>query len=188
MVTRLGMDDWEIVAQFRAGARSFCVECAEWVWGPLVLLWISTGCSSPGVKRPECEANRSPSSSVEVNSDWNYTSVPPFVFMTCYGSISSLSHVIFFRFTSYPLWYQDRSWSTCSQCYFSWGQAFEGTFWKMRQKTRRLFWDVFLKSHIGLRLPSVSHNLVSEHVFLYSVELMNSEIMCDVYTRHISLF
>jgi hypothetical protein len=98
VVTRLGMDDWEIVAQFRAGARSFCVECAEWVWGPLVLLWISTGCSSPGVKRPECEANRSPSSSVEVNSDWNYTSVPPFVFMTCYGSISSLSHVIFFRF------------------------------------------------------------------------------------------
>jgi hypothetical protein len=39
------------------------------------------GVLSLGVKRPECEADHSPPSSVEVKNAWSYTSTPQYVFM-----------------------------------------------------------------------------------------------------------
>jgi hypothetical protein len=42
---------------------------------------IDTDSSSPGVKRPECEADHSPPSSAEVKNTGIYTSIPPYVFM-----------------------------------------------------------------------------------------------------------
>jgi len=46
--------------------------------------WVPGGGDlSPGVKRPEREANHSPSSSAEVKNTWRYTSTPPYVMLWC---------------------------------------------------------------------------------------------------------
>jgi hypothetical protein len=42
--------------------------------------WVP-GALSPGVKRPECEADHLPSTSADVKKTWVYTSTPPYVFM-----------------------------------------------------------------------------------------------------------
>jgi hypothetical protein len=42
--------------------------------------WVP-GSLSPGVKRPECEADHSPQISEEVNKTWIHTSTPPYAFM-----------------------------------------------------------------------------------------------------------
>jgi hypothetical protein len=39
------------------------------------------GALSPGVRRPESEADHSPPSTAEVKFAWSYTSTPPYVFM-----------------------------------------------------------------------------------------------------------
>jgi hypothetical protein len=38
----------------------------------------------PGLKRPGCEADHSPSSSAEINNAWSYTSIPQYVFTVWY--------------------------------------------------------------------------------------------------------
>jgi hypothetical protein len=43
---------------------------------------MGTGVSFPGVKRPEHEANHSPTAGVEVKNAWSYTSTPQYVFMS----------------------------------------------------------------------------------------------------------
>jgi hypothetical protein len=40
--------------------------------------------SFPGIKRPGCEANHSPPTSVEFKNAWSYTSTLPHVFMSWY--------------------------------------------------------------------------------------------------------
>jgi hypothetical protein len=50
------------------------------LWGPHSFLSMGTGCSSPGIKRPEPEADNSPPSNTEVNITWSYTSTPPIRF------------------------------------------------------------------------------------------------------------
>jgi hypothetical protein len=42
--------------------------------------WVP-GTLSPGAKRPRREADHSPSTSVEIQQMWLYTSTPPYVFM-----------------------------------------------------------------------------------------------------------
>jgi hypothetical protein len=53
---------------------------------PPILLSIGCmGLFSSEVKRPGREADHSPPSSVEAKNAWNYTSTPPYVFMTWYS-------------------------------------------------------------------------------------------------------
>jgi hypothetical protein len=42
--------------------------------------WVP-GTLPPGVKRPRCEADNSPPTSVEVKNTWIYSSILPYVFM-----------------------------------------------------------------------------------------------------------
>jgi hypothetical protein len=45
---------------------------------------VGTGVLSPEIKTPEREADHSLPSSDEVKNSWNYTSIPPYVFMAWY--------------------------------------------------------------------------------------------------------
>jgi hypothetical protein len=51
-------------------------------WGPPSSYATGTGVRSSEMKRTECEADLSPSSSAEVKNTWNYTSIPLHVFMS----------------------------------------------------------------------------------------------------------
>jgi hypothetical protein len=44
-------------------------------------VYMGTGGSFPGVKRPGREADHSPTTSAEVKKMWIYTSTPPYAFM-----------------------------------------------------------------------------------------------------------
>jgi len=49
-------------------------------WPPVP--WL-LGASSPGIKRPEREADQSPSFIAGVSNVWSYTSTPPHAYMVC---------------------------------------------------------------------------------------------------------
>jgi hypothetical protein len=55
-----------------------CVICIQPTQPPIQ--WVP-GSHSPGVKRPEREANHSPPTSAEVKKMWIYTSTPPYAFV-----------------------------------------------------------------------------------------------------------
>jgi hypothetical protein len=45
---------------------------------------MGNGATCPGAKRPRREADHPAPANAEVHNEWNYTSIPPYVFMTWY--------------------------------------------------------------------------------------------------------
>jgi len=70
-VTRLGAVRPVFRSRQGMGVFSSPLLCPHQLWGP----------PTPGVKRPECEADHSSPSSAEVENMWSYTSTPPYVCM-----------------------------------------------------------------------------------------------------------
>jgi len=66
-------------------------------WGPPPnLLSVGyRGTLTPGIKRPGCEADNSPSFSAEVKNAWNYTSSPQYIYM----ARCLIKHRVYFTFT-----------------------------------------------------------------------------------------
>jgi hypothetical protein len=81
IATGYGLDGRGVRVRVPVGARIFFMSSrsvlglaqppVQWVPGAL----------SQGVKRPEREADHSPSASAEVKKTWIYTSTPPYFFM-----------------------------------------------------------------------------------------------------------
>jgi hypothetical protein len=85
IATGYGLDDRGIKVWVPVGSRNFSSPCCPHrLWGPpstqLPIQWV-LGALSPGVKRPECEADNSPPTSAEVKKMWICTSTSPYTFM-----------------------------------------------------------------------------------------------------------
>jgi hypothetical protein len=78
IVTGYGLDNWKVRVRVPVGTiTSYTPHCPDWLWGPTLrpIQWV-TGALSPGVKRPESEADHPPSTTVEIKKTWIYTSTP----------------------------------------------------------------------------------------------------------------
>jgi hypothetical protein len=83
IVTGYRLDDRGGRVQVLVGSRIFSSpNHPDWFWGPpsLLSMWV-LGALTPGVKRPEREADHSPPTSAEVKKTWIYTSAQPYIFM-----------------------------------------------------------------------------------------------------------
>jgi hypothetical protein len=86
-----GLDDRGSITGWDRNLFLFAIAVSRPALGPTQppVQWVS-GTLSPGVKRPEREADHSPSSSEEVKNTWIYTSIPPYTFMAwCLGNNSN---------------------------------------------------------------------------------------------------
>jgi hypothetical protein len=79
IVTSYGLDDQGVAIRVLVGSRIFSSpRHPDRLWGPPNLLSNGVpGALSPGVKRPGCEADHSPTAGAEVKKMWIYRSTPP---------------------------------------------------------------------------------------------------------------
>jgi hypothetical protein len=84
IATCYGVDDLGVVVRVPVGSRIFSSPCLpDRLWGrPNLLSNGYWGIISPGVKRPELEADHSPPTSAEVKKIWIYAPTPPYAVMT----------------------------------------------------------------------------------------------------------
>jgi hypothetical protein len=83
IATRYGVDNRGVGVRVPVGSNIFLFSTSSRpVPGPTQphIQWVP-GALSPGVKRPEREADNSPPSSAEVKKTWIYTSTPTYAFM-----------------------------------------------------------------------------------------------------------
>jgi hypothetical protein len=74
----MGLDGRGVGVRVPVGSKFLSSpRCPGRFWSPNSLL----SKQITGVKRPRCEADQSPQTSVEVKNTWMYTSTPPYVFI-----------------------------------------------------------------------------------------------------------
>jgi hypothetical protein len=82
IATGYGLDDREAGVRVPVRSRIFTSPyLPDRLWRPPNFYTMGTGGTFPGVKRPGCEADRSPPASADVKKMWIYTSTPPYAFM-----------------------------------------------------------------------------------------------------------
>jgi hypothetical protein len=79
-VTELGAGQSEFDFQQEQGFFLFTTASRPALGPTQSIKWVRGGDPSPGIKRPEHEANHSPPFSAEVKNGWSFTSTPPYVF------------------------------------------------------------------------------------------------------------
>jgi hypothetical protein len=80
IATGNGLDNQKVGVQVPVGAKILTSPCcAGWLWGP-PSQWVLRDLS-PGIKRPEREADHSRPTSADVKKTWVSTSTRPYIFM-----------------------------------------------------------------------------------------------------------